>query len=307
MIELSGLNLANRWKHFRRLLERETRSTRQHVRESSWPYASDVADELKKEGGIPFGLFSLADNKDPSSLFFLGTGCAEPSAWRGASAILIRNGRLGERAGELQLYAFTGPTDSLAVRVHVSRTVLEYDNHVPSFLLPFRYDDTCYCFCHSVAFQECQFFRRHRHGFKVRWNWSLDPSAMQFTKLGQFEFGELLPRRIQSPLFDKQSMLQDRCFNMPESLAKLGSSSGKDLKNVVAVFIPTACFDSLVVHPSRTFRIVIGFYVGWLSVFLLPRSRRIRKGQIAALLWSVPKVLYFNDGSSSMYYVCKFR
>ena len=81
VIELSGLNLANRWKHFRLLLERETRSTRQRVRESSWPYASDVADELKKEGGIPFGLFSLADNKDPSSLFFLGTGCAEPSAF----------------------------------------------------------------------------------------------------------------------------------------------------------------------------------------------------------------------------------
>ena len=32
MIELSGLNLENRWEYFRPLLERETRSTRQRVR-----------------------------------------------------------------------------------------------------------------------------------------------------------------------------------------------------------------------------------------------------------------------------------
>ena len=53
-------------------------------------YAREV---FFQQGGTPSGVLSLAKDNDPSSLFFLGTGCAEPSAWRGASAILIRTGR----------------------------------------------------------------------------------------------------------------------------------------------------------------------------------------------------------------------
>ena len=45
---------------------------------------------LGHAGGAPGSLISMAQNKDASSVLFLGTGCAEPSDWRGGSAIMIR-------------------------------------------------------------------------------------------------------------------------------------------------------------------------------------------------------------------------
>ena len=98
---------------------------------------------------------------------------------------------------------------------------------------------------------------------------------MQRDKLKRLQ-DPLFQRRIQSPPSYEQSLLQDYCFNLPESLARLATSSGKDLKNVAAVFVPTACFDSLVAYPED-FSNSDWFSVGRLSVFLPTRLQTSQK------------------------------
>lgn len=46
-------------------------------------------DYLKDEH-IPKDLQEMIKNKDTSKILFLGTGCAQPSYWRGSSAILVK-------------------------------------------------------------------------------------------------------------------------------------------------------------------------------------------------------------------------
>ena len=115
------LHLPCPWDVFRSFFEGGQMESRHPAcaTQDRWQSVLCHANELYRQGGVPSGLFSLVQDNDPSSLLFLGTGCAEPSAWRGGSAILIRIGR--EQKGILldcgegtygQLCRYLGPDEA---------------------------------------------------------------------------------------------------------------------------------------------------------------------------------------------------
>eukprot|EP00210_Caulerpa_lentillifera_P003294 g3145.t1 len=94
LIKEQNLNSMDPWENYRTVFNTNgtvkgfaTRTS------SSWLYPVDptlrLAPSLTIERFAPQCIVKMAMNKDPSYMLFLGTGCAEPSSWRGASGILL--------------------------------------------------------------------------------------------------------------------------------------------------------------------------------------------------------------------------